>query len=160
MDILFYILCAIVGIFITYIFGIQFYKLGQNLKNRFPIIYRLYVIFWSIIAAIVLVGMLAGVKSSIDSYQEEKKREDISRILLLNTTKEVNGEVLTLRQIIKKVKNELHQSGASEEDAYRYASTKSKIFSDNIKKAKEKGYTDRDIADAMGLYLSYGYEGE
>ncbi|WP_168416471.1 hypothetical protein [Acinetobacter indicus] len=91
MDILFYILCAIVGIFITYIFGIQFYKLGQNLKNRFPIIYRLYAIFWSIIVAIILVGVLAGVKSKIDDYQHNKSIYKFSTFL--STKHEVDMDV-------------------------------------------------------------------
>ena len=81
MDILFYILCAIVGFAITYMLGLQFYKLGQNLRDKFPIIYRIYTIFWGLIGAIVLIGALIVVKVKIDDYHHNKSIEAFSEFL-------------------------------------------------------------------------------
>lgn len=81
MDIIFYILCVAVFFFITYVLGLQFYRLGQNLKYKFPIIYRIYTIFWGFIGAFVLIGVLVGVKSKIDDYQHNKSIEVFSSLL-------------------------------------------------------------------------------
>ena len=72
MDMLFGVLCAVIGVLLASILGLQFYKLGKSLKPRFPIIYRLYVITWCIVAALFLIVILMVSKDAYDRQQNQK----------------------------------------------------------------------------------------
>lgn len=53
------IIASLIGLAITALIGQQFWKIGQHLKTRFPVIFRLYVVFWLVIGLIALAGLSA-----------------------------------------------------------------------------------------------------
>lgn len=149
MNIIFYILCVIVGFFVTYILGMQFYKLGQSLKSRFPIIYRIYTIFWGFMGAFVLIGVLAGVKSYVDNYQEAKKIEKIESTF----KKYANGVDYT------GIVDEARLLGYSDKEIYAAARDGEKLKKVFDELAKE-GVTDQEIGKFLNLNPYNNYVSE
>ncbi|CAM0676102.1 hypothetical protein [Acinetobacter baumannii] len=148
MDALYTILCIVVGGLITYFLSTQFYKLGKNLKERFPIIYRLYVIFLGLILALVLIGSLISIKSCVDDYKNEKRREELGLILAPNKIE--HSEILSR---IDKAKNE----NFSDKDIFEMMLINNK-YSHSFKKAREAGYSYEEIAHYYNLYVGYDYK--
>lgn len=149
MNIIFYILCVIVGFFVTYILGMQFYKLGQSLKSRFPIIYRIYTIFWGFMGAFVLIGVLVGVKSYVDNYQEAKKIEKIESTF----KKYANGVDYT------GIVDEARLLGYSDKEIYAAARDGEKLKKVFDELAKE-GVTDQEIGKFLNLNPYNNYVSE
>lgn len=149
MTIIFYILCIAVGIFITYILGVQFYKLGQNLKERFPIIYRIYTIFWIFFGGLLLIGILIGIKTEIDEYQHKKKIEKIESVF------EKYADDVDYRGLINEAKN----NNASEKQIYQEIE-QSKKFKNAFYELKKDGLTDYEIGNFLNLDPDNDYVSE
>ncbi len=177
MDIIFYILCIVAGLFITYILGVQFYKLGQNLKNRFPIIYRIYAIFWGFVGAFILIGALVGIKSGIDNYQHNKKIEKIEYTfkkyasgvdymglidkarLSNHSDKEIYAAAKDGEKL-KKVFDELAKEGVTDEeigkflnlDPYNnYVSEAQKAANEAVRSEEQAQYTVNEVVNTPAL---------
>lgn len=98
-----------------------------------------------------------GVQSSFEDYRDNKKQKELSLILGLDKPTVWDGEQTSNRRQLSKFTEAASQNSVSDNAAYNMILT-SKTYSDNIAIAKSKGFTDKEIANVMGLYLSYDYK--
>lgn len=157
VQIIIWIIATLVFLIIFYLLGVQFYQLGLKLKEKYSITYRLYLIFWILIGAMVAIGLTIGAQDGLKSYQHNKKQEELSLILELDKTTVWSGQQISNREKLDKFREAADQDNISDNIAYNMILT-SKTYSNNIEIAKSKGFTDKDVASAMGLYLSYDYK--
>lgn len=148
MDIIFGIFSGLVGLFIAYFLGLQFYKLGTSLKTRFPIVFRLYVIFWSLLGALVLIFALDGIKSAIDKNQREKRGDALTS--LISPTPELYQDTLGR---VKKAK----RANVPDKEIFD-AMILSSRYTSILKNANQAGYTYQEIAQHLGLYVDTNYQ--
>lgn len=149
MTIIFYILCIAVGVSIAYILGLQFYKLGLSLKNRFPILYRLYLIAWILAGSLALIGVLVATGAVIKDYQREQKTKKIALIF----QKYSNGI-----QYADRIEN-AKENNYSDKEIYQQLkqSQKLKKAFDELQK---EGITEDEIGEFLDLYPNNTYLSE
>ena len=109
------------------------------------------------IGAMVAIGLTIGAQDGLKSYQHNKKQEELSLILELDKTTVWSGQQISNREKLDKFREAADQDNISDNIAYNMILT-SKTYSNNVEIAKSKGFTDKDVASAMGLYLSYDYK--
>lgn len=157
MQIVIWIIATCIFLIISYLLGMQFYQLGLKLKERFSIIYRLYLISWILIGAVVATGLMFGAQSKLEDYQNNKKQEELSLILELDKPTVWDGKQTSNRKQLDKFREAAYQNNISDNIAYNMILI-SETYSNNIEIAKSKGFTDKEVAGAMGLHLSYDYK--
>jgi uncharacterized membrane protein len=143
MDIIFGVISTIIGLIVFYFLGLQFYKLGQTIKGKYPIIYRVYVILWSLILAAVVLAGLTIIGDNIESKKRQKRMSELSAI--------VESKPYINKTNKDAVVSELRSKGYTDYEIY-IAFEKSPYLKESFEKAKiEGGYTDSDIAKHYGL---------
>lgn len=157
MQIVIWIIATCIFLIISYLLGMQFYQLGLKLKERFSIIYRLYLISWILIGAVVAIGLMFGAQSKLEDYQNNKKQEELSLILDLDKPTVWGGKQTSNRKQLDKFRESAYQNNISDNIAYNMILI-SETYSNNIEIAKSKGFTDEEVARAMGLHLGYDYK--
>lgn len=124
-------------------FGMQLYKLGMSIKEKFPIIYRIYVIFWSLILAIVLIGGWFKVGDYVDRKERENKI-DQALISIQNKPRFTDDNRLALV-------GELRSEGYSDREIFE-ALNSSDQFKDKFNEARLKhNMSNYDIAKEFGI---------
>lgn len=124
-------------------FGMQLYKLGMSIKEKFPILYRIYVIFWSLIIAIVLIGGWFKVGDYVDRKEREYKI-DQALISIQNKPRFTDDNRLALV-------GELRSEGYSDREIFE-ALNSSDQFKDKFNKARLKhNMSNYDIAKEFGI---------
>lgn len=143
MSILFGVISTIIGLVLFYFLGIQFYKIGQTIKVKYPIIYRIYVILWSLILAVIIFASLAIIRDNIESNKYQKRMSELSAI--------VESKPYIDKTNKDAVISELRAKGYTDYEIYT-SFEKSPYLKESFEKAKmEGGYTDSDIAKYYGL---------
>lgn len=145
MKIIIIILSCVVVLGVLYFLGIQFYKLGQLLKNRHPIIYRFYVIFWIFFIFIISIGTLMSLYGDIKRKEREEERQRQKAIV----TQQIQqlGSSQDLQKRIEKVRKQ----GATDVQIY-YAIKDSPKYKQQIKTADDF-MSDSEIAKELGLNI-------
>ena len=65
------IIASLIGLAITALIGQQFWKIGQHLKTRFPVIFRLYVVFWLVTGLFVLAVFTEVITDHLRTMQHQ-----------------------------------------------------------------------------------------
>lgn len=148
MQIIVWVLSFVAYLFFALILGFQFFKIGRRLKEKYIIIYRIYIIFWILISAIIVVGLLIQAQNLINLHNTQKRQQQLTSILSLNDVTVVRGESMTNRERVERAVIDGRKVGITHDDIYIHAK-KSKIFSRQIKAARDAGYSDDEIKLAL-----------
>ena len=151
MKTILFVVGILLGLLVLYFLGIQFYKIGKILKQKAPILFRVYIICWVIIGGGIAILTVGSVYTSIEQKEEQAKREkkdaDINAI--------VSKYNDSSREDIEKLFKETEARGfylTNNEQFYLLLLKKSTIPA--IKEVKAKGYTLEDIANYYGIYTT------
>lgn len=143
MSILYSILTTLLVVTIIVFLGIQFCKLGSEIKSRFPIAYRLYVVFWSLLLIFVLATGWIQIGSFIEQ-NEKQDRIDQALVAIQNKPKFTKDNKLILT-------NELKSDGYTDKEIFE-ALNKSDQFKKKFEEARLKhNASNYDIAKEFGL---------
>ena len=151
MKTIIFIAGVLLGLLVLYFLGLQFYKIGKILKQKTPILFRVYLIFWVLIGGFTGILMVAEVYSNIEQKEKLAEREK----------KDANIEAIvsnyndSSKKDIEKLFKEIEARGFFLTDDEKYCLIllkKSTIPA--IMEVKAKGFTAKDIADYYGIYIT------
>lgn len=118
--------------------GVQFYKLGGILKNKYPIIYRFYLIFWVLITSFILISGLVALQKKVADI---KHREELGQLdLRLNNTRNSISDNITRARAENYTDDEIYNG---------YKQTKE--GKDVIKREEDRGFSEKEIARSLGF---------
>ena len=144
MSIIFGVVSTIIGLAVFYFLGLQFYKLGQTIKEKYPIIYRIYVILWSLILAVIVFFILAMIDGKVESRKHEKRMSELSTIIESKPYIDKTNKHAMV--------SELRAKGYTDYEIYT-SLKESPQLKESFEKAKQEGgFSDSQIAkDVFGL---------
>lgn len=97
---MYYLLAVVSGVvaaFIAALIAVQFWRLGQHLKTRWPVVFRLYVAWWLFIALLMAIGGIIAATDSIDKQRRQPCQDRIDKAnLILGQMTDENGIAASL----------------------------------------------------------------
>lgn len=102
MSILFGILCGAIALFILFLVARQFYKLGGILKDKHPLVHRLYVIFWSLIGLFLAICLLVATWAQVDNYTKDRDADEFFSIMDSSKDVDVKAAYIIINDSVKK----------------------------------------------------------
>ncbi|AXI03680.1 hypothetical protein [Aquirhabdus parva] len=144
------VVAALVAIFLLALLAMQFWRLGQYLKLKHPIVFRLYAAVWFFLGIIAALGAVTGFLSLANDYRKEQRRLAVEAILTAPGSG-VSSQELAL---IKAAQSEYCYS--PEQFFYLLKMPITKTITNKtaiaIEKAHSQGFTYNEIATAFGIY--------
>lgn len=148
MQILLWTLYVLVVVLFGGLLGLQFYKIGKWLKEKYILIYRFYLIAWILMALIIVSIGLIFFQESINTKKRIEREQELALILKMDDVIEKNGEKLSIKDAVKKTMQGALSQGQTSEDVYIYIKN-SQTLSAKIQIARQAGFSDYEIKQAI-----------
>lgn len=153
MNIILWIIVGIITLIVVALLTVQFIKIGSILKRKIPFLYAIYLIFWilffglsSILGVIVIQQEIQNKKERV--IKQERQEQIAKHAIHDNVSKE------GARVAIQTMEIACNHCYLSDKEKYIFLHlSKTSNISQFVKKAKQQGFNDKEIAEYYGLYI-------
>lgn len=152
MNIIIWVIVGIIGLIVLLLLAVQFIKIGSMLKRKIPFLYAIYLIFWILFFGLVSVGTVIGIQQKIKLEKEQSVRQERQANIEKGATQYSVEKDKANRQI-QAFEIFCGNCYLSDKDKYIVLLLYQPNTSRFIKKAKQNGFNDIEIAEYYGLYI-------
>lgn len=152
MNMALWIVISIIGLIILFLLAVQFIKIGGILKKKMPFLYAIYLIFWILFFGLASIIAIFGVQSEMQSRKEQAIRQERQTQIEQGAIKYNVGKDKASREI-ETYEIFCKNCYLSDNDKYIILLLYRENMAKFVKKAKQNGFSDKEIAEYYGLYI-------